>query len=219
MQKTHPTSCYNKLMEKPENSTILNICVLPSEEASAAYEAISQSLGSNGTMFTLGGDKFAHMTVFMARFADDVIDQVITSTEQALKPIDSFECEHTGYFMTEGRYLEASYRKSSAFMGLHEALIATLANLRINPGNPYEEGYFTPYTLEQQQNAKETGYDLARNLYRPHVTLTRYEEGHVPQLFPAFPETNLSFTLSKVCVYKADDNGAVYEKLAEFSIN
>jgi 2'-5' RNA ligase len=206
-------------MKKPENSTIINVCVFPDERVSAECVDISQSFRSDDTLFVLDGDNFfAHMTAFMARFPDDKIDEVVSGVEAALQSAQSFRCEHTGYFMTAGRYLEASYRKSDDFMKLHESLISHIAQLRISPGDPYEEGYFTPYTAEQQQNARETGYDLARNLYRPHVTLTRYQEGGVPEVFPAIPAANLSFNLGKVCVYKADDNGAVYELIREFQV-
>lgn len=205
-------------MQKPANSTIINVCVIPDEPASAMCVALSQSLTNDDTLFVLGGDRLAHMTAYMARFADTDIDKVVKGVEEALKSATPFRCEHTGYFMTEGRYLEASYRKSAEFMALHEALIASVAGYRINPGNPYEEGYFTPYTAEQQQNVKETGYDLARNLYRPHVTLTRYKDGSVPEAFPALSEAKLSFDLDKIGVYKADDNGAVYERIYEFHV-
>jgi len=206
-------------MNKPENSTILNVCVIPDERVGAACVTISQSCKSDETLFVLDGNNFfAHMTAFMARFPDDKIDDVVQGVETALESIRSFRCEHTGYFMTAGRYLEASYRKSDDFMRLHESLINNVSGLRINPGDPYEEGYFTPYTDEQRQNARETGYDLARNLYRPHVTLTRYRDGGVPEVFPAISAANLSFNLSKVCVYKADDNGAVYELIKEFQV-
>jgi hypothetical protein len=205
-------------MQKPPNSTIINVCVIPDESARAMCVALSQSLKNDNTLFVLGGDKFAHITAYMARFADMDIDKVVNGVEAALQSATPFRCEHTGYFMTQGRYLEASYRKSAGFVALHEALIARVADYRLNPGDPYEEGYFTPYTAEQQQNAKETGYDLARNLYRPHVTLTRYREGGMPEAFPAFSEAKLSFDLDKVCVYKADDNGAVYERIGEFRV-
>jgi hypothetical protein len=155
----------------------------------------------------------------MARFENAEIEKVVDATRRALSEASVFTCVHTGYFMTEGRYLEASYRRSSEFLELHESLIRNNASLRINPGSPFTENYFAPYTDEQQYNAKETGYDLARTLYRPHVTLTRYAEGGVPELFPMFPEVDLSFSLSKVCIYKADDNGAVYELVQEFMIN
>jgi hypothetical protein len=205
-------------MQKPENSTILNVCIIPNEQVSSNYVTLSQSLKSEDTIFVLGAGRFAHMTGFMARFANDRIDSAVEATEQALRSATRFSCEHTGYLMTEGRYLEASYRKSPELLALHEALIGHLAELRLNPDNPYEEGYFTPYSPEQQKNARETGYDLARNLYRPHVTLTRYKEGFVPKRFPALPEVSLSFMLDKICLYKADDNGAVYELIKEFHV-
>jgi len=208
-------------MEKtpPKDSVIINVCVIPSQNVGNQCVQLSQSLKSDSTMFVLDGkSKFAHMTVFMARFANNKISDVLNATEKALKNANSFLCEHTGYFMTAGRYLEISYRKSKEFMVLHELFINNLKDYRINPNNPFEEGYFAPYMEEQKQNAKETGYDLAYNLYRPHITLTRYKESKVPKMFPAFAPAELSFRLSKVRAYKADNNGAVYEKLGEFAI-
>jgi 2'-5' RNA ligase len=206
-------------MDKPANSTIINVCVIPSAEVGVECVGLSQALKVTNPLFVLdGASEFAHMTVFMARFADDNIPEVIKRVQAIMKEVAPFECEHVGYFLTSGRYLEISYRKSEYFMWLHESLISGLAPLRINPEDPYEEGYFTPYAPEQQQNAKETGYDLARGLYRPHITLTRWAEGKVPEIFPGFAPAKLSFRLSTVCVFKADDNGAVYEELAKSSI-
>jgi len=206
-------------MTKPDGSTLLNVCVIPDENASAEAVKISRSLKGNATMFTLGDGLFPHMTVYMARFSDSNIDKVVSATASALEQVSSFQCVHTGYFMTAGRYLEASYKKSDDLLELHELLINYDAALRINPGSPFNEGYFAPYSPEQQKNAEETGYDLARALYRPHVTLTRYHAGQVPKIYPAFPSAELSFDLAKVCVFKADDNGAVYELVREFKVS
>ena len=103
-------------------------------------------------------------------------------------------------------------------MQLHSLLVENLKQYRINPNDPFEEGYFAPYVIEQQKNAKETGYDLAYDLYRPHITLTRYKEGQAPVALPEISPKDLSFKASKICVYKADDNGAIYGKLAEFTL-
>lgn len=206
-------------MEKPANSIIINVCIIPPQEVGKECVELSQSLKATDPLFILDGiNKFAHMTVFMARFGNEKIPEIIKQIQGVIKNVSSFKCEHVGYFLTSGRYLEISYRKTEDFMRLHEGLISVLAPLRINPGNPYEEGYFTPYTSDQQQNAKETGYDLARGLYRPHITLTRWADGRVPKIFPGFAPACLSFSISTVCIFKADDNGAVYEKLAMFSI-
>ena len=204
------------MSNKPERSTLLNVCVIPSEDAGKRCVELSQLLKSDGTMFVLDGkSKFAHMTVFMFRVSDDTVQSVVEAVAKVLASQTSFLCQQAepGFFMTKGRYYEVSYQKTPEFVALHESLITALSPLRINPGNPYEEGYFTPYTDEQKQNAKETGYDLAHKLFRPHITLTRYFEGKVPETEPALPPADLSFQLGKVCVFKADDNGAVYEKL------
>ncbi len=203
----------------PENSTIINICIIPPKNIGKKCVQLSQSLKSEDTMFVLDGkNKFAHMTVFMARFNNNEIAHIINTVEKKLGNIKSFLCQHTGYFMNQGRYFEASYLKSKEFITLHKLITDSLKALRINPGNPFEEGYFTPYTAKQQQNAQETGYDLAYNLYRPHITLTRCQEGKVPEKLPELEPFDLSFRLDKIGVYKADDNGAIYEKLAEFSL-
>lgn len=206
-------------MQKPNNSTLINVCVIPPKGVASQCVRLAQKLKADSTMSALDGkEKFAHMTLYMARFPDEAIEKVISSVEQALKGATRFACDHTGYFLTQGRYIEVSYQKTSQFLALQELLIDKVAPLRLNPGNPFEEAYFTPYTEEQRKNAQETGYDLARNLYRPHVTLARYKDDHVSEKFPGFATSKLSFVLAKVCVYKADDNGAVYEQLAEFTI-
>ena len=208
-------------MEKtpPKDSININVCIIPPDGAGKQCVELAQTLASKATMFALDGKtKFPHMTVYMTRVANDQIPVVTETVGNALKGAQRFACDHTGYFRTQGRYMEVSYHKSQEFLDLQVLLIDAVAKLRLNPGNPYEEAYYTPYTLEQQKNAIDTGYDLAGNLYRPHVTLTRYYEGKVSEEFPAFLPRKLSFMLSKICVYKADDNGAVYEKLAEFAL-
>lgn len=206
------------MSESSDGTVLLNVCIIPSSQVGAECVKISQSLKSEGTLFTLGGDKFAHMTVYMARFPEYAIGQVEQAVKTALKESVSFRCVHTGYFMTGGNYLEVSYKKTDEFLSLQSTLIAAASPLRANPGSPKQESYYAPYIDEQRKNAEETGYDLAGNLYRPHITLTRYADGKVPEEFPAFPSAKLSFNLSTVAVYKADDNGAVYEELARFTL-
>lgn len=203
----------------PPDSVIINVCVIPPASVGVACVEMSKSLASSDTMFALDGEKkFAHMTVAMMRCGKDMVQKMIAAIEAAVKSASRFACDHTGYFMTAGRYLEVSYRRSEDFMQLHEAILAAASSFRLNPAKPFEEAYFTPYTPQQQKNAEETGYDLARELYRPHVTLTRYYEGRVPEVFPGFVPAKLSFVMGTICVYEADDNGAVTTELARFTV-
>jgi|SRR3989344_6522490 len=202
----------------PENSALVNVCIIPPEAVGNQCVALAQPLKS-GTVSVLDGKtKFPHMTVDMLRVGKDGVAEIIAAVGQALKLQKSFLCQHVGDYQTPGRYFEVSYEKSPEFMALHELLLEILKGYRLNPGNPYQESYFGPYDQEQQKNAKETGYDLAHGRYRPHITLLRWEEGQAPAVKPELPKVDLSFQLGTMCVYLADENGAVFEKLAEFTI-
>lgn len=71
-----------------------------------------QILRDASTAFVLDESKSPHMTVYMARFPSKALAAVVEGVESAVRMIGSFRCQHAGYLMTEGRYLEASYRKT-----------------------------------------------------------------------------------------------------------
>jgi hypothetical protein len=127
-------------------------------------------------------------------------------------------CEQSGYFVTDGHYLEASYKKSADILKLHKDIIAAVSSFRLNPGTPFEESYFAPYTEEQRKNAEETGYDLANNLYRPHITLARYKSERAPTDLPNLPGESLSFKLDTVSVFRADENGSARELIKTYHL-
>lgn len=205
-------------MQKPAHSTLINICIIPSEPVGQACIELSKTFDDATTTFVLGSGKFAHMTLYMARFADESIAEIVAEVAATLQAAKPFNCQQSGYFLTSGNYVEVSYRKTSELMALHQALMSNVAGYRINPGNPYLENYFAPYTTDQRSNAEKTGYDLAGDLYRPHISLTRYKEGMAPAEMPTLPARNLSFETTKIAIYKADDNGSIYELIQEFYV-
>ena len=199
----------------PENSTIINVCIIPKKEVGDECVWLAQFLKSPATRFVLDGQtKFAHLTLWMARVDKGQISQLLVEATRILSMEKPFLCKHTGYFATAGRYYEVSYAKSAEFLGLQSRLVEGLKEFRLNPKEPYEEAYFVPYTNEQRKNAEETGYDLVGELYRPHITLARWHEGQVPKKLPELPVANLSFDLSTVCICLATEAGAVYKMLA-----
>ncbi len=80
----------------PKNSVIINVCIVPSQKVGNECVELSQSLKSDSTMFVLDGkSKFAHMTVFMARFANSEVGNVLSTAEKTLKGANSFLCEQS----------------------------------------------------------------------------------------------------------------------------
>lgn len=209
--------------DPPAGTVLLNVCVLPDPTVAEACAQLSLSLAQRGsTVFHLGADRFAHMTMFMARFPESEIDTLRQKLSDAFSGAASFRCEATRYTLTVSHYAEVTYARTPQMDALHELLVDTLAPHRANPGQPFFEGYFPPYTDDQRHNAESTGYDLAHDLFRPHISLTRYVEGAVPNALPELPDVSragLSFDLSRIGLWKADNNGAVYEQLDAWTVD
>jgi len=200
------------------DSVLLNVCIIPPASVGTMCIELSKSLDSKNTLFVLDGvNRFPHMTLFMARFPKSAIPEVIAHVQEIAESTKEFVCKHAGYFMTDGQHAEVSYVKSKELLDLHEKVIEMLKRYRYSAGNPVAEKYFDPYTSKQKVNAQETGYDLAHSLYRPHITLTRYKTNEDRQ--PFLPDAkNLSFVANTIAVYKADDNGAVFEELGTYRV-
>lgn len=195
------------------DTLLLNVCMLPTEPVAAQCVAISQSFDESLVRFKLGASLFPHATVYMARFPEESIEVVAKALEKLTTTLSPTVLKHSGYYVTEGDYVEVSYQRTKELLNFQTAIISALKDFRASPGNPQKESYYGPFNEHQRQNVQETGYDLAHDLYRPHITLTRYKEGAVPSSFPALPEAKLSFSLPKIALYKADENGAVYEEI------
>lgn len=66
---------------------------------------------------------------------------------------------------------------------------------------------------------RETGYDLFGQLFRPHITLSRYEDAAlIPPLDNLHLGEPLNFDCTEMALYIADENGAVFEEVERFTL-
>lgn len=202
-----------------ENSTVLlNVAVIPSAETAGEIEALSEELSNRGALFKIDGrTKHAHLTLYMARFSADRISDVKNRLGRTVDELEPVSMNHTGYFVTNGRYYEASYERNDELMRMHEAVIGALSDARYSPGAPVVESYFGDYNDQQRKNAEELGYDLAGELYRPHITITRF--GVLPEIAD-LPRSgrDLSFAASRLGLFVADENGAATHLISVFDL-
>ncbi len=103
-------------------------------------------------------------------------------------------------------------------MALHHAAIGAVQDVRYAPGNPVVEQYFGRYSDEQRENAETYGYDLAGDLYRPHITITRFMSLPDPTVLPRSSQ-DLSFAIRGIGLFVADDQGAARNLVAAFDLS
>jgi hypothetical protein len=199
----------------PEPSTVLNIAALPSPAVGDVVRTMSSDLCDRGGMFAVDDKpRRAHLTLYMARFPDAEIAVLRDLAAKAVDGAGRIAAEHVGFHVTPGNYYEISYARSADLLGLHLHLMETLSVLRYSPGRPVVEEYFGPYSPAQREKAEKWGYDLAEELYRPHITVTRFPGRPPGEL--ARPAADLSFGIDRIGLFRVDRFGSTLELLDVF---
>jgi hypothetical protein len=217
MENAAPSVHTDKHHTAPE-TTLLNVSALPPERTGKAIGGMSHDLFQRGAIFELDGvRRRPHMTLFMARFPTTAVIGARQALAGLTRSLKGTFARHSGYFLTKGNYYEVSYQRTDDLMALHYAVMEALSPLRFSPGSPVIEDYFTPYNAEQEKNARKWGYDLAGDLYRPHITITRFD-AH-PGLELPHPRCDLSFPIKRIGIFEADGLGATSRMLDRFALD
>jgi 2'-5' RNA ligase len=201
-----------------EETALFNLAIIPPTSTAREIIRLSAQAAARGGTFSVDGlSKRPHLTVYMARFEARSVDQLIGRLEELFEESRSIDLSCNGYYVTPGGYYEISYERTSALLALHEDAIACLSPLRFSAGNPVVEEYFAPYSEEQQHRAGEFGYDLSFDLYRPHITLTRFRS-LVPVELPT-ADIDLSFAAFQVGLFEADHLGAIGKNISTWTLS
>jgi hypothetical protein len=196
----------------------VNVSALPPEPVGTAISALSRELLPRGGVFALDGvERRPHMTLFMARFPTTEITAVGDALHALIPRLPRVRAVHRGFLLTAGRYYEVSYERTDELLSVHRSVMRALCGFRHSPGEPVEEEYFAPYSSAQRVNARKWGYDLAEDLYRPHVTITRFRS--LPSCEPPAPGGDLSFEVTRLGLFEADALGATSRLVAEFDLS
>jgi len=217
MENLAPSVDTEKYQTMPE-TTLLNVSALPPERIGKVIDAMSRDLFRRGAVFELDGvRRRPHMTIFMARFPTEAAIGARQALAGLARSLNGTFARHSGYFLTKGNYYEVSYRRTDDLMALHHTVMGALSPLRFSPGTPVTEDYFAPYDAEQQKNARKWGYDLADDLYRPHITVTRFD-AHPSFELPR-PPCDLSFPIGRIGIFESDNLGATKRMLDSFTVD
>jgi hypothetical protein len=144
----------------------------------------------------------------MARIDDRNVSVVLAAAAEVFSQNPPVRLESRGFRRTAGDYVEVAYEPAPAIMALHSAIVLALAPLRFIPSDysSYREDYFDPYNREQRANVEEFGYDLAHELFRPHITLARLPSD--ASFGPSATQEDYTFVATSGAVFEADAFGA-----------
>jgi hypothetical protein len=153
----------------------------------------------------------------MARFTHAAVDSACAALSNLVTGPGGVRLRQAGYYVTPGNYYEISYERSPELLRIHGDVTNALQNFRFSPDMPVVEDYFGRYSDEQEANVRKSGYDLMCDLYRPHITITRFDHQRDLTSLPTVNE-DLSFVATRVGLFQADALGAARRLITTFDL-
>lgn len=198
-------------------SIACDVVILPNSELEAKAVDASEKLAVLDTLFTLKlGEYHPHASVYMLQLKKtDIIIAKELLAKVALMT--------RGLKLTATRYdqskcfFDAEYHKPKELQNLQDAVVAAL--------NPIRDGLREkdkPRMLEATglalENYEKYGWNAIGDLYRPHMTLTRFtSEQPIPEKLLS-DISSFSGTFSRLAIFEMGDNGTAVRKIAEFEL-
>jgi hypothetical protein len=165
-----------------DSSELLNVSLLAPQGVVSEIAHLSRM--SDGLFVVDNATRWAHMTLYMARFPTQHRSNVLSRLRKILRAFRSVKLNQLGYRVTNGGYYEVSYEKGRDLGDLQHAISQSLLSFRYSPLHPVVEDYFSFDSPAQSGNAALTGYDLDGAQYRPHITITRLSTGSLTDAYP-----------------------------------
>lgn len=197
-----------------EDTILLNCAVIPPPDVRALIAQLGKQLPPD-TPYVVDGVQFhPHLTLYMARFPTAALEQVVELLARTLRTQAPPRVVSTRLNVTPGRFVEVLADRTEELLGLHTAVVEALAPHRHSPGEPVHEDYFGVYDARQQAMARRYGYDLALDLYRPHITVGRLRSPK--QVLSRLRGETFNFPVTDVGLFIANSDGAAVDPVARY---
>lgn len=210
-------------METSQPQTIpCDIVLLPSEDQSQLALNLSQTLSAQGSLFTLDNQHFyAHASLYMFQMSIDNQEACIAALRQIAEHTNALQLEQDGYFhQSSGHgkgYVDIAFSKNEAAKSLQQQIIDVFNTLRAGMRESDKLKMADAAGLKLE-NLQKYGYPAVGELFRPHITLTKFPPEIEPGLSALPAATTFDGKFNRIGLFEMGPNGTCIRKIAEFSL-
>lgn len=194
-----------------------NVVLLPNKSLADKAIEISETLRSDEALFTLrDGSFYPHISLYMLELRVNDYEKV----QDALRDISTIqslqELTATKYDQKMG-FLDAEYATTPALRELQDIIVDALNpvrngmrekdKLRMEQADGIKREYFEKY-----------GYPNVKELLRPHVTLTRFNNENFFDISKLPDAPVFSGTFDKLGFFESGDNGTCVRLLSSYDL-
>ncbi len=196
-------------------SIACNVVILPTQIIADRAITISHNLSEKRTLFTLeDGVFYPHVSIYMVQFKIVDIPQVERLLHKLAKNTESIQLISSKYSQAMN-FLDVEYEKPVALSGLQDGVLAVL--------NPIRDGMRGKDKIRMQEasglalkNFQQYGWQSIGQLYRPHMTITRFTHDQSLAELPLPNVAEFNGMFSKLGLFEMGENGTCVRKISEF---
>lgn len=195
-----------------------DVVILPSVELSNKAIRASRSLESLGTLFTLQtGKYYPHASVYMLQIKVDNLPKAMELLSKIVSKTNKLKLTATRYYETHN-YFDAEYQKIAGLTKLQKQVVEALNPIR-DGMREHDKARMAEATGLALENFRNYGWNTIGELYRPHLTITRFSnEQQRPEQY--LPDINqFSGEFPKLGLFETGDNGTAVRQIAEFDFS
>jgi len=200
------------------DSISCDVVLLPNTELSAKALSASQSLAQFDSLFTIdNNDFYAHSSLYMLELKTADLDKAVTLLQTIAKQLQPISGVATRYDQKE-RFIDAEYEVTAELSQLQMQVINTLNDVR-NGMRAKDKERMLSATGVALKNFQQYGYKPVGELFRPHITLTRFndEPTNAQSVLPDV--ATFSGTFDRLALFEMGDNGTCVRKIAEWNLS
>lgn len=196
-------------------SLACNIVLLASNDIAQKAITASERLQAHDALFTLDErGPFPHVSLYMTQLKNTDVEEVIRLLTTIATTAPSFSLIADTYFQKEG-YIDANYVRTAELDALQMTVIDAINPIR--DGMRDKDKARLPLTEGlARKNLEQYGYRGVGELFRPHMTLTRFVSSAKINTSTLPPVSDFSGQFPKLGLFEMGANGTCIRKIVEF---
>ena len=207
----------------PQPQTIpCDVVLLPSDKQSALAIRASRQLSTQGSIFTLDNQNFyAHASLYMFQMDLNDQDSYIDALQNIADKTKKQQLEQSGYDYQDSGfgkgYVDIAFTRNTEVDSLQAVAVAGFNILRSGMRES-DKMKMTDATGLKLENLQTYGYPAIGELFRPHITLTRFPVEIEPDLTVLSAPEQFNGEFDRIGLFEMGQNGTCIRKIAEFNL-
>jgi len=200
-----------------QNSIPCDVVLLPSEALSSVALEASTQLAKLDNLFQLDNVNFyAHVSLYMLELKQADIEKVKDLLAAIAKSVQAQQLTANKYDQKE-LFIDAEYTRTATLDDLQSNVINALNSVRNGMRGKDVERMKTATGLALE-NYQNYGYKYVGELFRPHITLTRFgsEQQAAEEMLPDI--TTFNGTFDRIGLFAMGDNGTCIREIESWEL-